>query len=58
VNFADLAIMKASFFKTGDLPTDMNDDGITNFVDLALLKTAFFSRPGPSGMPNTCEQQQ
>lgn len=58
VNFADLAIMKASFFRTGDLPTDMNNDGITNFVDLALLKTAFFSRPGPSGMPNTCEQQQ
>jgi hypothetical protein len=53
-NFADLAIMKSSFFLPGDLETDMNGDDVTNFLDLASLKTGFFRPPGPSGTPNVC----
>jgi hypothetical protein len=49
VNFADLAIMKASFFKTGaDLDADLNGDGVVNFADLAIMKKAFFKKPGPA----------
>jgi subtilisin-like proprotein convertase family protein len=55
VNFSDLGIMKANFFQTGDLDTDMNGDGFTNFSDLALLKAGFFGPPGPSGVPNDCD---
>jgi glycosylphosphatidylinositol phospholipase D len=53
--FADLGIMKASFFLAGDLDTDMNGDGVTNFVDLGALKRGFFQPPGPSGIPNLCD---
>jgi hypothetical protein len=53
-NFADLGIMKASFFQPGELDTDMNGDGATNFADLGLLKLGFFAAPGPSGVPNSC----
>ena len=56
-NFADLGIMKASFFQPGDLDTDMNGDGATNFADLGLLKVGFFQPPGPSGVPNACAAQ-
>ena len=49
VNFADLATMKASFFKTGaDLVTDFNGDGVVNFADLAIMKKSFFKKPGPA----------
>jgi predicted flap endonuclease-1-like 5' DNA nuclease len=49
VNFADLAIMKASFFQTGaDLVTDLNGDGVVNFADLAIMKKNFFKAPGPA----------
>ena len=51
VNFADLATLKASFFKTGaDLVTDLNGDGVVNFADLAILKARFFKAPGPSAL--------
>ena len=54
VNFLDLAVYKANFFRAGDLDTDNNGDGMTNFLDLALLKDMFFGPPGPSGVPNPC----
>jgi hypothetical protein len=51
VNFADLAAIKASFFKAGaDLVTDLNGDGVVNFADLAILKARFFQAPGPSAL--------
>jgi hypothetical protein len=51
VNFADLALLKASFFKTGDdLAADLNGDGVVNFADLAILKARFFKAPGPSAL--------
>jgi hypothetical protein len=52
VNFADLATMKASFFKTGaDLVTDLNGDGVVNFADLAILRKGMFKPPGPAAAP-------
>ena len=48
VNFADLGIMKAAFFTTGDTDTDLDGDQLTNFSDLALMKSLFFMAPGPS----------
>ena len=53
VNFSDLTIMKANFFATGDLDTDLNGDGNTNFFDLNIVKTYFFGPPGP-GLPGSC----
>jgi len=47
VNFADLARLKAFFFKS-DPRYDLNEDGVVNFSDLAILKKAFFKRPGPA----------
>ncbi|MBT8144786.1 MAG: PQQ-dependent sugar dehydrogenase [Gammaproteobacteria bacterium] len=49
VNFADLVMMKASFFASGDLAADLDGDGIVNFGDLVILKSFFFGSPGPSG---------
>jgi hypothetical protein len=54
VNFLDVAIMKQNFLQAGDLPTDMNNDGITDFADVGLLKAGFAKAPGPSGVPNLC----
>ena len=51
VNFADLALLKASFFRTGTgLAADLNGDGVVNFADLAILKSRFFGAPGPSAL--------
>lgn len=55
VNFVDLGVMKAFFFLSGDFDTDLNGDGNTNFADLGRLKELFFLEPGPSGMPNICD---
>jgi predicted flap endonuclease-1-like 5' DNA nuclease len=49
VNFADLARMKAVFFKN-DADADLNGDGSVNFVDLAMLKQRFFQAPGSSAL--------
>jgi hypothetical protein len=49
VNFADLAIMKSTFF-SGDANSDLNGDGVVNFADLATMKLLFFEAPGPSGL--------
>ncbi len=54
-NFEDLAIMKADFFGSGDLQTDMNGDNNVDFLDLNQLKAVFFDAPGPSGLANNCE---
>jgi glycosylphosphatidylinositol phospholipase D len=54
-NFVDLGIMKGAFFVAGDTDTDMDGDGVTNFTDLAMFKEMFFQPPGPSGVPNACE---
>lgn len=54
VNFVDLAVYKANFFRLGDLDTDNNGDGVTNFADLNVLRSAFFNRPGPSGLFTDC----
>lgn len=49
VNFADLAIMKSTFFSS-DANSDLNGDGVVNFADLATMKLFFFGVPGPSGL--------
>ncbi len=54
VNFADLAIMKAAFF-SNDALSDLDGDGTVNFSDLSIMKTGFFAAPGPSALPNTCD---
>ena len=54
--FTDLGLMKAVFFAPGVTETDLNGDGATNFVDLGILKGLFFLPPGPSGVPNVCDQ--
>ncbi len=54
INFADLAVMRANFFASGDLVTDLNGDLATNAVDLGIMKSRFFQTPGPSGLPNAC----
>jgi hypothetical protein len=55
-NFLDLAIMKSQFFSGGLAETDLNGDGRTNFLDLGLFKSMYFQPPGPSGLPNICDQ--
>jgi hypothetical protein len=47
--------MKAQFLMPGLLNTDLNGDGATNFLDLGILKGLFFAPPGPSGVPNLCD---
>jgi hypothetical protein len=54
VNFADLGVMKSMFF-THDADADLDGDGVVNFADLAILKSGFFQPPGPSGVPNSCD---
>jgi len=54
VNFTDLGALKVRFF-SDDPDADFNGDGVVNFVDLAAMKSAFFQPPGPSGLPNVCE---
>ena len=49
MNFADLARMKAVFFKN-DADADLNGDGSVNLIDLAKLKQQFFRAPGPSAL--------
>jgi len=49
VNFADLARLKAQFFKN-DALTDLDGNGVVNFADLARLKSFFFKKPGPSAL--------
>lgn len=46
VDFADLALLKESFFGTNPL-TDLDGNGRTDFADLAILKSMFFGPPGP-----------
>jgi hypothetical protein len=55
VNFADLGWMKAVFF-TPAANADLDGDGFVNFADLAALKAGFFEPPGPSGVPNACDE--
>ncbi len=54
INFEDLSILKAAFF-TSDPVADLNGDGDVNFLDLSLMKAVFFGEPGPSGVPNVCD---
>jgi hypothetical protein len=59
INFADLALVKESFFATPDSANwnpdaDFDGDGAVNFTDLAQVKEGFFGAPGPSGVPNLC----
>jgi hypothetical protein len=59
INFADLAVVKESFFATPDsanwnADADFNGDDVVNFTDLAQVKADFFGPPGPSGVPNPC----
>lgn len=54
VDFADLVVMRANFFISGDLDTDLNGDGHTAFVDLGIVKNFFFGAPGPTGLANPC----
>ena len=49
VNFRDLALMKAEFFKKSPR-YDLDSNGVVNFADLALLKQSFFRAPGPSSL--------
>jgi hypothetical protein len=55
INFSDLGLMKSVFFQFGDLDADLNGDLNVNFADLGLVKQVFFGPPGPSGVPNMCE---
>ncbi len=54
VNAQDLGDFRAVFF-TSDSNGDLNGDGIVNSIDLGILKTLFFEPPGPSGIPNICD---
>lgn len=54
IDFLDLGAMKAAFFLTGDLVSDLNGDSFTDFLDLGILKSLFFGTPGPSGVANLC----
>jgi hypothetical protein len=49
VNFADLAKLKAVFFKS-DADADLDGNGVVNFADLARMKQHFFQAPGPSAL--------
>jgi len=49
VNFADLAKLKAIFFKS-DPDADLDGNGVVNFADLARMKQRFFQVPGPSAL--------
>ncbi len=55
VNFGDLATLKAGFFPVNDPLADFDGDGNVNFGDLALMKAYFLGIPGPSALPNPCE---
>jgi hypothetical protein len=55
VNFTDLGELKSLFF-TPDPDADFDGDGAVNFVDLGIMKAGFFLPPGPSGVPNVCDQ--
>lgn len=51
VDFADVAILKSTFFTSGqDSDADINDDGRVDFADLSAMKAMFFSQPGPSAL--------
>lgn len=59
VNFADLGVMKGSFFSAPgasnwNADADLNGDAFVNFSDLATMKLYFFGVPGPSADPNDC----
>ena len=55
MNFTDLGKMASVFFSE-DPNADMDGDGSVNFLDLGLLKEGFFAPPGPSGLPNLCDE--
>jgi uncharacterized repeat protein (TIGR03806 family) len=50
VNFQDLGMMQAVFFRQSVPDADLNGDGVVNFSDLAILKGSFFEPPGPSAL--------
>ena len=54
VNFTDLGLMKAVFF-SADPDADLNGDGKVNYLDLGIMTARFFGPPGPSGLPNVCD---
>ncbi len=56
MNFSDLSIMKAGFFASGDLDTDLDGDMQTNFSDLSIMKAKFFGSPGPSALTTLCDE--
>lgn len=56
VNFVDLGSLKAVFF--GSNPNaDFDGNGVVDFADLGIMKAGFFQPPGPSGVPNACDQR-
>ncbi|MFK8015132.1 MAG: DUF4832 domain-containing protein [Gammaproteobacteria bacterium] len=46
VNAADLGLLRADFFATGDLDTDLDGDSIVNTADLGILRTLFLQPLG------------
>ncbi len=57
VNAVDLGILRSIYFTPNPIG-DLNCDGIVNVsaaVDLGLFKTLFHQPPGPSALPNACQ---
>jgi hypothetical protein len=42
-------------FFTDDEDADFDGNGTVGFEDLVLLRQQFFGEPGPSGIPNACD---
>jgi len=54
VDLVDLAEFRSVFF-TDDEDADFDGNGTVGFEDLVLLRQQFFGEPGPSGIPNDCD---
>ncbi|MFK8015844.1 MAG: alkaline phosphatase D family protein [Gammaproteobacteria bacterium] len=54
VNVADLGLLRSVFF-SDNANADLNGDGIVNAADIGLFRLRFFDAPGPSGLPNICQ---
>ena len=43
-------------FQTGVLEEDLDGNGHVNFLDAGVFKLYHFGPPGPSGIPNVCDE--
>jgi hypothetical protein len=54
VDFVDLAVLRSTFFTPGP-DADFDGDGLVGFTDLVIFRQFFSGEPGPSGVPNDCD---